>query len=86
MDIFENGCPTRVWASPPMVNKNVLSAVKVCKLVKAPWIDHGPEVEDDSAPPSTDLKTHYNGLSSLLDIMGLDWDEAVPKRGGADLL
>ena len=86
MDIFENGCPTRVWASPPMVNKNVLSAVKVCKLVKAPWIDHGPEVEDDSAPPSTDLKTHYKGLSSLLDIMGLDWDEAVPKRGGADLL
>ena len=86
MDIFENGCPTRVWASPPMVNKNVLSAVKVCKLVKAPWIDHGPEVEDDSAPPSTDLKAHYNGLSSLLDIMGLDWDEAVPKRGGADLL
>ena len=86
MDIFENGCPTRVGATPATASLNVLSAVRVCKLVKEPWIDHGAGVEDDSAPPSTDLKTHYKDLSTLLNIMGLDWDDAVPKRGGAVLL
>ena len=86
MDIFENGCPTRVGTTPPTASQNVLSAVRVCKLVKEPWIDHGPEVEDTSAPPSTDLKTYYKDLSSLLNIMGLNWDEAVPQQGGAVLL
>ena len=86
MDIFENGCPTRVGATPSTASLNVLSAVRVCKLVKEPWIDHGAGVEDDSAPPSTDLKTHYKDLSTLLNIMGLNWDEAVPKQGGAVLL
>ena len=86
MDIFENGCPTRLGTTPPTASQNVLSAVRVCKLVKEPWIDHGPEVEDTSAPPSTDLKTYYKDLSSLLNIMGLNWDEAVPQQGGAVLL
>ena len=86
MDIFENGCPTRVGATPT-ASKNVLSAVRVCKLVQEPWIDHGAGVEDDSAPPSTDLSAYYKNLRALLQIMGLNWDEAgCAVRGGAVLL
>ena len=68
--IIRDGAPLRISRTPPTANKNVLSAVKVCQLAQEPWIDLGANVEDESAPPSTDVAKHYR----TMPIVGIKWD------------
>ena len=64
-------CTVHLGASELMRTRiKVLIRPLACQLAQEPWIDLGANVEDESAPPSTDVAKHYR----TMPIVGIKWD------------